>query len=49
MLPPVLLHGDGDLSLGGLGVVDLVHPVLEVLAGVCSAGLLPLLSSDDDL
>ena len=31
VLPPVLLHGKGLLSLHRLAVVDLVHPVLEVL------------------
>ena len=31
VLPPVLLHGNGLLAVHRLAVVDLVHPVLEVL------------------
>merc|ERR1712079_760300 len=31
VLPPVLLHGNGLLAVHRLAVIDLVHPVLEVL------------------
>ena len=31
VLAPVLLHGDRLLALHWLAIVDLVHPVLEVL------------------
>merc|ERR1712037_298055 len=49
VLPPVLLHGELGLSGERLGVVKLVHPVLEVLSGVRSSALLPGLSSLNDL
>ena len=49
VLPPVLFHGNGGLALKGLGIVQLVHPVLEVLAGVGAARLLSCLCSLDDL
>merc|ERR1711963_1198042 len=49
VFPPVLLHGEGGLALERLGVVQLVHPVLEVLAGVGAARLLSCLCALDDL
>ena len=42
---PVLLHRDRGLPLQRLGVVQLVHPVLVILAGVRTAALFPGLGS----
>ena len=45
----MLLHGERGLALERLGVVQLVHPVLEVLARVGAARLLSCLCALDDL
>merc|ERR1712183_99132 len=37
VLPPVLFNGNWGLALQGLCVVQLVHPVLEVLTSVASS------------
>merc|ERR1711988_952615 len=47
--PPVFLHGQLGLAGDGLGVVEFVHPVLEVLSGMGASALFPGLGSLNNL
>ena len=49
MFPPVILHRNPGLASNGLGVVELIYPVLEVLPGVGPSALLSGLGTLDKL